>query len=170
MKSVKLTIMAMAMAMFWGLLTLVPGAMAAEVSVAKLHAVMSDAPAQGFWQIRADELHEWIKQERTDFVVVDVRPNPAEFAAGHIPGAIQIPVQGILSPESLAKLPKDKKLILICVTGQTQNLPVVPLRALGYDAYTMSFGYSAWIHDYHGAHTMQQAIENAAPGKFPLFK
>lgn len=157
-------------AIFLSLFALVPAALAQQVPLAKLNEVLAAAPSQGFWQVRADEVHTWVQQKKNDFVVVDVRPNPAEYAQGHIPGALQISVQNILSPENLAKLPKNKKVILVCVTGQTQNLPVVALRALGYDAYTMSFGYAAWIPGYHGGQNMQNAIQNAGAKKFPLAK
>jgi rhodanese-related sulfurtransferase len=140
----------------------------ADDMAARLHSVLTAAPGERFWQIRADDLSAWITEKRTDFVVVDVRPNPAEYGNGHIPGAIQMPVQNILDTKNLARLPKDKKLILVCVTGQTQNLPVVALRALGYDAYTMAFGYAAWIKGYHGSQVMQEAIQNAAAKNFPL--
>jgi len=156
--------------MLWCLFAFVPGALANEVTVAKLNEVLSAAPGQGFWQVKADDLHGWIQQKKSDFVVVDVRPNPAEYGQGHIPGAIQISVQNILNPASLGKLPKNKKVVLVCVTGQTQNLPVVALRALGYDAYTLAFGYSAWAPGYHGAQIMQGAIQNAAAKKFPMEK
>lgn len=156
--------------MLWCLFAFVPGALANEVTVAKLNEVLSAAPAQGFWQVKADDVQAWIQQKKTDFVVVDVRPNPAEYAEGHIPGAIQISVQNILSPASLAKLPKDKKVVLVCVTGQTQNLPVVALRALGYNAHTLAFGYAAWAPGYRGAQVMQEAIQNAAAKKFPMVK
>jgi rhodanese-related sulfurtransferase len=145
-----------------------PGVFANEMA-AKLNAVLTAGPAEKFWQIQADEIASWIKEKR-DFVVVDVRPNPAEYGQGHIPGAIQVPVQNILTPQGLAKLPKDKTLVLVCVTGQTQNLPVVALRALGYNAYTMAFGYASWIKGYHGAQMMQQAIKNAETKNFPLTK
>jgi len=36
-------------------------------------------------------------------------------------------------------------LILACVTGQTQNLPVLALRTLGLEAYTLQFGHASWI-------------------------
>jgi rhodanese-related sulfurtransferase len=146
----------------------VPNAFASDMA-ARLNAVLSAAPGERFWQIQADDVSAWIKEKR-DFVVVDVRPNPAEYGQGHIPGAIQMPVQNILSPQGLAALPKDKMLVLVCVTGQTQNLPVVALRALGYNAYTMAFGYAAWIKGYHGSQLMQQAIKNAETKNFPLTK
>ncbi len=145
-------------------------AVAADDMAAKLNAVLSQSAQAKFWQVSADEVQAMINQKRGDFVVVDVRPNPGEFSQGHIPGAIQISVQDIFKPESLKKLPKNKKVILVCVTGQTQNLPIVGLRALGYDAYTMAFGYAAWTKGYHGAQKMQQAIQNAAAKNYPVAK
>lgn len=136
----------------------------------KMAEVLSKAPAEGFWQISPDDVLGMINAKKTDFVIVDVRPNPAEYAQGHIPGAIQIAVQDILKPASLSKLPKGKKIILACVTGQTQNLPIVPLRAMGYNAYTMKFGMSAWIKGYHGARIMQGAISGADTKNYPLAK
>jgi rhodanese-related sulfurtransferase len=144
-----------------------PGASAAEDMAAKLNAVMSKATETKFWQVSAEEVNTMINAKKTDFVVVDVRPNPAEFAEGHIPGSIQITVQDIFKPENLKKLPKNKKVILACVTGQTQNLPIVGLRALGYDAYTMAFGYSAWTKGYRGGAIMQGAIQGA---NYPVVK
>lgn len=145
----------------------VPGAFAADDMAAKLNAVMMKGTETKFWQVSAEEVNTWIKLKKTDFVVVDVRPNPAEFTEGHIPGSIQITVQDIFKPESLKMLPKNKKVILACVTGQTQNLPVVGLRALGYDAYTMAFGYSAWSKGYRGGAIMQGAIQGA---NYPVVK
>ncbi|HUO76219.1 MAG TPA: rhodanese-like domain-containing protein, partial [Thermodesulfovibrionales bacterium] len=135
---------------------------AADDVAKKLNEVLMKGPAEGHWQVKADDVDAWIKAKKTDFLVVDVRPNPPGQQGGRIPGSIYIPYNEILKPENLKKLPKDKKLILVCVTGQTQNLPVVALRVLGYDARTMSFGHAAWIKDYLGAQLMQQAIQNAA--------
>ena len=148
----------------------VPMVSAADDMAAKLNAVLSKGADAKFWQVSADDVQAMIRAKKTDFVVVDVRPNPAEFGEGHIPGAIQIAVQDIFKPENLKKLPKNKKLILACVTGQTQNLPVVGLRAMGYDAYTMSFGYAAYIKGYRGGMKMQEAIQGASSKNYPLQK
>ncbi len=45
-------------------------------------------------------------------VVVDVR-EPAEFASGAVPGAINLP----LSTFNPAQLPEDKPVVLICLAG-----------------------------------------------------
>jgi rhodanese-related sulfurtransferase len=148
----------------------IPTASAADDMAAKLNAVLSKATETKFWQITADEVLAMINEKKTDFLIVDVRPNPAEYREGHIPGSIQITVQDIFKPENLKKLPKNKKVILVCVTGQTQNLPIVGLRAMGYDAYTMAFGYAAWIKGYRGGQLMQQAIQGAASKNYPVQK
>ncbi len=145
-------------------------AIAADDMAAKLNAVLSKGAETKFWQVSADDVNAMISQKKHDFVIVDVRPNPAEFGEGHIPGAIAIPTQDMFKPESLKKLPKNKKVILVCVTGQIQNLPVVGLRALGYDAYTMAFGYAAWTKGYRGGQKMQEAIQNAAAKGYPSQK
>jgi len=143
---------------------------AADDMAKKLNEVLMKGPAEGHWQVKPDEVDAWIKAKKTDFLIVDVRPTPPGQQGGKMPGAIYIPYSEILKAENLKKLPKDKKLILVCVTGQTQNLPILALRVLGYDARTMQFGHSAWIKGYLGAQIMQQAIQNAATKNFPLEK
>jgi rhodanese-related sulfurtransferase len=148
----------------------VPMVSAADDMAAKLNAVLSKGTDAKFWQVSADDVQAMVNEKKTDFVVVDVRPNPAEFGEGHIPGAIQITTQDMFKPESLKKLPKNKKVILVCVTGQIQNLPIIGLRALGYDAYTMAFGYAAWLKGYRGGVKMQEAIQGAASKNYPIQK
>lgn len=136
----------------------------------ELNKVLLEGPSQGNWQVKASQVAQWIKEKKKDFLVVDVRLNPKEYAGGHIPGAIFIPYNKILEPGNLKKLPKDKKIVLVCVTGQTQNLPVVALRALGYDARTMSFGHASWIKGYYGGNIMKGAIGGAAKNNYPIEK
>ena len=151
-------------------LTVSAHAFVSEDTAAKFSDVLIKAPAANHWQVTADDLYGWMRAKKTDFVVVDVRPNPPGQQGGKMPGAMYIPYNEILKAENLKKLPKDKKVVLVCVTGQTQNLPMLVLRALGYDAYTMAFGHASWIKGYLGANFMQQAIKNAGEKKFPVEK
>jgi rhodanese-related sulfurtransferase len=153
------------------ILTLVPAAYSADADLAKkMGDVLAKGPAEGHWQVKAADVAKMIAEKKTDFLVVDVRPNPPGQQGGKIPGSIYIPYNEILKPDNLKKLPKDKKIIMVCVTGQTQNLPVVPLRVLGYDARTMSFGMSAWIPGYFGGKLMTDAVGGAAAAKYPVEK
>lgn len=134
---------------------------AADDLAKKMSDLLLTAPAAGHWQVKAADVSKMIAEKKTDFLVVDVRPEKPGQDPGKIAGSVFIPYNQILTAESLAKLPKDKKLILVCVTGQTQNLPVLALRALGYDAWTMSFGHASWIKGYFGGKLMQDAIAAA---------
>ena len=139
----------------------IPAGQAADDLAKKFNDVLSQAQSQRDWQIRAADVYKMIMEKKQDFLIVDVRPIPPGQQGGKIAGSILIPYYDIMKPENLKKLPKDKKLILACVTGQTQNLPIVPLRVLGYDAYTMAFGMSSWIKGYFGGNFMQAAIARA---------
>jgi rhodanese-related sulfurtransferase len=140
---------------------IVPSGHAADDLAKKFNEVLSQAQAHNAWQIKAADVYAMITEKKQDFLIVDVRPVPPGQQGGKIAGSIFIPFYDIMKPENLEKLPKDKKIILACVTGQTQNLPIVPLRVLGYDAYTMSFGMTSWINGYFGGNIMQGAIAGA---------
>ncbi len=151
------------------LMFVVPLAAFAEDDIAKKMAdILMKAPEEDGWQVTVDEVNMWLKTKKMDFVILDARPDADEYTAGHIPGAIHMPYYEILKPENLKNLPKDKKIILVCATGQLQNLPVVPLRVLGYDAYTLLFGYTAWIKDYPAGEAIKSIINKAAAKNYPL--
>ncbi len=46
--------------------------------------------------------------------------------------------------DSFYKLPKDKKILVQCYSGQTASQTMTVLRMLGYDAYTLSGGTNGW--------------------------
>jgi rhodanese-related sulfurtransferase len=156
------------MVVFAAVLALSAPAFAQDELAKRMNDVLSKGMTEGHWWVSAEELNMWMKTGKTDFVVVDVRPSATAFKLGHVPGAVHIPYNAILEPENLAKLPKDKKLVLMCNTGQLQNLPVVPLRVLGYDAATLALGYTAWMKDSMGARQMRSAAEKAATKNYPI--
>ncbi len=69
---------------------------------------------------------------------------PADYAKGHVPGAINIPYYDIAKAESLRKLPRDKKIVLICYVGHWAGSAALFLNQLGYEAYDMRFGTLGW--------------------------
>lgn len=76
--------------------------------------------------------------EDTSVVILSVR-RAEDYAKGHIKGAINIPF-GSEMYSGFASLPKDKKIIVYCYSGQTANLAITTLRLLGYDAVSMRNG------------------------------
>ena len=108
-------------------------------------AYLSSLAANDFFDVIADDVHERMKSGKKDFVVVDGRvPKDKKYDLGHLPGALFIGVTDIAKPANLARLPKDKDVIVYCDTGQQQNKAVTALRLLGYKAYAMKWGYMAW--------------------------
>jgi rhodanese-related sulfurtransferase len=131
---------------------------------------MSSLPDRNWYEFLAEDVAKMIKEGKTDFVVVDVRvPKDKKFDVGHVPGAIFIGAPTIAKPENLAKLPKDKKIIVHCDTGQQQNKVLTVLRLMGYDAYAMKWGYMAWNTAPPTAATLD-AVNGAITKGYPVQK
>jgi rhodanese-related sulfurtransferase len=75
-------------------------------------------------------------------LVVDVR-TPAEYLAGHIPGALLIPHDQIAA--RAAELgAKDRPILLYCRTGRRTGVARAELTRLGYTAVYDMQGLSGW--------------------------
>jgi rhodanese-related sulfurtransferase len=61
-------------------------------------------------------------------VVVDVR-SPAEFAQGHVPGALNLPVDGLAG--RLAELPAERMVVVYCASGARSARAAALLRGAG---------------------------------------
>lgn len=79
------------------------------------------------------------KKDMSKYYLLDIR-KPEVFKQGHIKGAKNIFWLDLLEEKNLKKLPKDKKIILICYVGHTASQMMVALRLLGYDVTTLKFG------------------------------
>ncbi len=80
---------------------------------------------------------------RGEVTVLDVRP-PEEYRAGHIPGAVSIPVKELRS--HLAKLPRRREIVAYC-RGPYCVLAIEAvklLRAKGFRAVRMEHGVPEW--------------------------
>lgn len=94
--------------------------------------------------IPASEVWESIHARANRYVVVDVRP-PEDFAKGHVPGALNLPIAVLFRPESLARLPsRDRPIVLVCQSGHTESMALGGLAALGYEPWVMRFGMIGW--------------------------
>ncbi|MEO8105710.1 MAG: rhodanese-like domain-containing protein [Actinomycetes bacterium] len=71
----------------------------------------------------------------------DVR-EPFEFASGHVPGALSIPMH--LVPLRLDELPKDRDLYVICATGNRSWQIANYLGERGIAAVNVAGGTKAW--------------------------
>jgi rhodanese-related sulfurtransferase/DNA-binding transcriptional ArsR family regulator len=80
---------------------------------------------------------------RGKVVILDVRP-AAEFAAGHIPGALSVPLDHL--DAALARLPKRTEIVAYCRGPYCVLAPqaVERLRAKGYRARRLADGLPEW--------------------------
>ena len=91
--------------------------------------------------VSRDELID--RTARGDVVILDVRP-PEEFAAGHIPGALSVPLDRL--DATLARLPKRTQIVAYCRGPYCVLAPqaVEQLRAKGYKARRLAEGMPEW--------------------------
>jgi rhodanese-related sulfurtransferase len=82
--------------------------------------------------------------EADDVVLIDVRP-AVEFAHGHLPGALAIPVEEL--PARVAELPRDKRIVAYCRGTYClfADEAVVLLRQQGFNAIRLEGGWPEWL-------------------------
>lgn len=85
------------------------------------------------------ELFELQKKKKKDYILIDLRKKD-EFDKGHIKGAINIFWCDILDDKNLRKLPKNKKIYLVCYVGHTSSQVMTMLKLLEYDAVSVKYG------------------------------
>jgi len=79
--------------------------------------------------------------DANDFYVIDIR-SEEDFTNGHIPGAVNATLGGILDA---ALLSGGKPIIVACYTGQTAGHAVMALRLSGYaSAKVLKWGMCSW--------------------------
>ena len=91
-------------------------------------------------EITVDELAA-ARQDANPPIVVDVRGR-AEYAAGHVPGAANIPVDEL--PDRLGELQGSTQIAAICQSGHRSARAAEQLGATGIDAVSVAGGTSAW--------------------------
>ncbi len=79
--------------------------------------------------------------ERDGTHLIDVR-TPQEYADGHVPGAVNIPLDQL--GQRLGELPKDGTLYVICRSGHRSGLAQKELAGKGIEAINVRGGTLAW--------------------------
>ena len=94
-------------------------------------------------RITVDEARRMIEERSEGVVVLDVR-TPAEFASGHIEGALNIDFYSKDFKDRLATLDKDKTYIVHCRSGARSARAWKIMRSLGFDEVYDMGGIVEW--------------------------
>ena len=81
------------------------------------------------------------------YLLLDVR-EPHEFQAGHIKGALHIPLSKLA--EDFHKIVQEHKYLVVCRSGARSNAVTEMLRSQGIEAVNLSGGLQGWLS--HGKH------------------
>lgn len=96
----------------------------------------------GAGSLTAQGAVQLINRERA--VVVDVR-EPDEFAAGHVTGAKNVPLDQLEAKLTGAVKNKSLPLLLVCATGARAQRAVATAKKLGYEqAQAITGGLKSW--------------------------
>lgn len=108
------------------------GVVSEDVSAAAAHST-----------ITARELEQLMRSGQ-ELELVDVR-EPVEWDIMHLPGAVLIPKDRIVSGEALELLPQNKQIVLYCKTGIRSAEALAVLKSAGFaDAVHVQGGALAW--------------------------
>lgn len=76
-----------------------------------------------------------------DLVVLDVR-EPHEWEAGHVEGAVHVPLGEV--PERAGELDPQKRTLVVCHLGGRSARATAYLQQLGHDVVNLEGGMDAW--------------------------
>ena len=77
-------------------------------------------------------------------VLIDVRES-SEWRAGHVPGAIHIPLGKLAT--STGRIPKNQQVLVICQSGMRSRSAAKQLRGQGFEVLNVSGGMNAWTRE-----------------------
>ena len=103
------------------------------------------AVKNSYRQISQEEAKEMMDTLQT--IVLDVREQH-EFDAGHIPGAVLLPVGSITKDTAAAVIPKkDSTVLVYCRSGNRSKTASAALAALGYRNVYEFGGINTWPYE-----------------------
>lgn len=98
---------------------------------------------QAFGNLSVRAYRERYYTPNADHVLVDVR-TASEFASGHLPSAMNIPLDQLA--KRLGEIPSGKPVIVVCATGNRSRAGAEMLVRSGYtEVYNLQGGTMAWM-------------------------
>ncbi|MFW6448203.1 MAG: MBL fold metallo-hydrolase [Halobacteriota archaeon] len=125
-------------------------------------------------QVSPQHLSDQLSGDGEGPLILDIRPEE-EFEDWHIPNSVNVDVYDELSedPEvakdELAQLPRDREVVTVCIAGIVSQKATAVLRAMGYEATTLTDGMRGWsrVHRHASVPVTLEGtlVQVARPGK-----
>ncbi|MEW6709930.1 MAG: rhodanese-like domain-containing protein [Candidatus Riflebacteria bacterium] len=82
--------------------------------------------------------------EYKEYMILDIRtPEETAIFGMNFKHQMLIPVSELFKPESLKKLPNDRRILVVCSSGSRSAAAAIALRSLGFkDIFILMGGYS----------------------------
>jgi rhodanese-related sulfurtransferase len=90
---------------------------------------------------------EGFAAQHPDVHLIDVR-EPDEYVAGHVPGAIPMPLSRL--GELASDLPRDRTVYVICASGNRSLRAATALTQAGFTTVSVAGGTLAWSRSGRG--------------------
>ncbi|MBN2899373.1 MAG: rhodanese-like domain-containing protein [Clostridia bacterium] len=112
---------------------------AIQIALDAYYAGLADVSSTTFKNYKVSEADlKAMIDANDDFYLLSIR-SQEDFDKGHITGANLLPYAKGMNT-GFATLPKDKKIVVYCYSGQTAGQTTAALRLLGYDAVSLNGG------------------------------
>lgn len=119
----------------------------AATPAAPSHIALAHFEARLTFETDCWDTHDALSRGATDFVLLDVR-GPDLYAAGHVPGAINLP-HGKITARKMAEWPAGTLFVTYCAGPHCNgaNKAAVRLARLGCPVKEMIGGVTGWIDE-----------------------
>ncbi|OKJ19768.1 sulfurtransferase [Streptomyces sp. CB00316] len=94
-------------------------------------------------RVTVDDARSRTSGDRPDAVLLDVREKP-EWAAGHAPGAVHVPLTKLVAGGALPAEAEGHPLVVICRSGHRSQQAAKLLAERGAQAVDVEGGMNAW--------------------------
>jgi len=121
-----------------------------RVTAATSDAALAHFQARLGFETDCADVYYASNHETKDFVLLDVR-TPTYYAAGHVPGALNMPTR-MISEQRLVDYPADTLFVVYCAGPHCNgaNKAAVKLAQLGRPVKEMIGGLTGWIDEGFG--------------------
>ena len=118
-----------------------------EVAAAPSASALTHFEAMLQYETDCWDVHNALTSGQQDFVLLDVR-GPANFAAGHIAGAVHLP-HGKIVAAKMAEYPADTIFVTYCAGPHCNGAAraAIRLARLGRPVKTMPGGITGWVDE-----------------------